>query len=494
MPTDPSAEFSVSVYTDDQASDPGETGGELTVEAPAELKRVRLSVTLITSAHFAVRGTPSRQFDINRDAARSRPVTFTLAVTANPPTTPAVVTALFSYGGRVCGTVSRQWAWGSAPAVPEGVRPVTSPPPAPLTVFTAAPTADLSVFVTASGDGLHYVSTVQTDLVPEYAHPSPQPWALPELAAAFVSSKLNAVVSSQSSPAQRLEALKSSGYEFWDAAPPNFKDAFWKIIDSGRTLRSIYIASAEPTIPWELMTPFRAGARQPAELPPLGVGYAIGRWCRNTADLTAAPPTLPVRDAFVIVPRYRTLDQLDAQAEVEVIRTRLRGRRLRQASGATFDRYFQRNQASLLHFVCHGDSGVDNDDVLYLDDDEALSSASLRANDGLKAMCRARAPLVFINACSTGQRVPGLVGGAGFPLAFGDIGARAIIAPLWPVDSATASEIAVELYETALKPNSPPVAEILRTMRSRAYAAENADTYAAYAFFGDPTARLELVA
>jgi CHAT domain-containing protein len=122
-----------------------------------------------------------------------------------------------------------------------------------------------------------------------------------------------------------------------------------------------------------------------------------------------------------------------------------------------------------------------------------LRSASLRANNGLKAMCRARAPFVFINACSTGQRVPSLVGGAGFPLAFGDIGARAILAPLWPVESDTASKIAVELYQTALQPGSPPVAEILRKMRNRAYAEQDADSYAAYAFFGDPTARLELV-
>jgi hypothetical protein len=493
IPTAPETEFGVSVYTDDQPFDHDEAGADVTVEAPQEVKRVRLTVTLITSEHFVVRGTPSRSFDIARDKVRSRPVTFTLQVAKRPPSTPAVITALFSYGGRVCGTVARQWAWDPAQPIRQSLLPETPPAPATLTVFTGAPTADLSVFVTASGDGLHYTSIVRTNLVPEYARPSPGPWNLPELAATLVTSKLNDVIDSKTSPDQRLAALESSGYEFWDAAPENFKDAFWKIIDSGRPLKSIYIASAEPSIPWELMTPFRPGQRPPLEVPPLGVSYAIGRWCRNTANLTAAPPSLPIRDAFVVVPRYRTFDALDARAEVNVIRGRMRGRRLRSASGQTFDRYFLRHQASLLHFVCHGASGVNHDDVLYLDEDEMLSSASLRRNKGLKAMCRARAPLIFINACSTGQRVPGLIGGAGFPLAFGDIGARAIIAPLWPVDSATASKIAVELYERALQSNSPPVAEILRTMRSRAYAEQNADSYAAYAFFGDPTARLELV-
>jgi hypothetical protein len=494
IPTTPEARFNVSVYTDDQPFDEDESGGEVIVDAPSEVKRVRLTVTLITSEHFVVRGTLSRNFYIVRDLARSRPVIFTLEVAKEPPSTPAVITALFSYGGRVCGTVARTWIWDRTRLVRPGVRRTTTPTaPETLTIFTGAPKADLSVFVTANGDGLHYTSVVQTNLVPEFRQPSTGPWGLPQFAATMITSKLNALIDSKSTPAQRLEALETSGYEFWDAAPANFQDAFWKIIDSGRPLKSIYIASAEPSMPWELMTPFRNGQKQPLELPPLGVSYAIGRWCRNTADLTAAPPSLPVRDAFVVAPRYQTLDALDARAEVGLIRGRMRGRRLRNASGRTFDSYFLRHQASLLHFICHGASDVNNDDVMYLDDDEMLSSASLRSSKGLKAMCRARAPLVFINACSTGQRVPGLVGGAGFPLAFGDIGARAIIAPLWPVDSVIASKIAVELYDRALRPGSPPVAEILRTMRSRAYAGQDADSYAAYAFFGDPTARLELV-
>jgi hypothetical protein len=101
--------------------------------------------------------------------------------------------------------------------------------------------------------------------------------------------------------------------------------------------------------------------------------------------------------------------------------------------------------------------------------------------------------MVFTNACSTGAQVPALAGGAGFPLAFGDIGARAIVAPLWPVASDLASRVAVELYERALRPGSPPVAEILRDLRSRAYDGPDSDSFAAYAFFGDPTARMELV-
>ena len=88
----------------------------------------------------------------------------------------------------------------------------------------------------------------------------------------------------------------------------------------------------------------------------------------------------------------------------------------------------------------------------------------------------------------------GLAGGAGFPRSFGTIGAHGIIAPLWPVDDGLARKVAVELYTEALKPEAKSIAEILRRIRRRGYEKEDADTFAAYCFFGDPCARLELIA
>ena len=42
-----------------------------------------------------------------------------------------------------------------------------------------------------------------------------------------------------------------------------------------------------------------------------------------------------------------------------------------------------------------------------------------------------------------------------------------------------------------MKPDAKPIAEILRGIRSRGYQEKDADTFAAYCFFGDPQARLE---
>jgi hypothetical protein len=85
------------------------------------------------------------------------------------------------------------------------------------------------------------------------------------------------------------------------------------------------------------------------------------------------------------------------------------------------------------------------------------------------------------------------IGSAGFPAAFSNIGARAILAPLWPVKDTLAHEFAMEVYEKALAPGAPPTAEIVRSVRQHAYENGGADTYAAYAFHGDPLATLQLV-
>ncbi len=72
-------------------------------------------------------------------------------------------------------------------------------------------------------------------------------------------------------------------------------------------------------------------------------------------------------------------------------------------------------------------------------------------------------------------------------------GARAVLALLRLVDDRQAHGIAMRLYRAALEPDAPPIAEILRRIRERAYKEDDADTYAAYVFYGDPLARLSLV-
>src|SRR5262249_55129061 len=105
-----------------------------------------------------------------------------------------------------------------------------------------------------------------------------------------------------------------------------------------------------------------------------------------------------------------------------------------------------------------------------------------------------RRPLIFLNSCEVGGLVPSLGGVAGFPKAFAELGARAIIAPLWPVRDVIASDVAVEIYRRALAEPQTAVAATARDIRAHAWAADGfEDSFAAYFYYGDPASPLERV-
>jgi hypothetical protein len=302
---------------------------------------------------------------------------------------------------------------------------------------------------------------------------------------------LNALTAAKKTPAQRLRALRKVGNEAWRAAPPLVGQVLWDMIDAGTPPTTINISSVEPILPWELMIPKRDHG-DPYKLAPLGVEYAIGRWTRG--DAQGPPPQLPIKNSFLIAPTYgKRHRELDHEEELKLIKGRLRGSHIEPATVDALDERFETEHASLLHFVCHGEAGVEDDDAIALDNEEPLLAGEVETLDGFETLCRAEHPMVFLNACSAAQLIPSLGGGSGFARSFAEIGAHAIVAPLWPVDSDLARDVALELYNKALEPGALPLASILRDIRKRGYEKKDVDTYAAYCFFGDPLARLVLV-
>ncbi|WP_396917608.1 CHAT domain-containing protein [Mycolicibacterium sp.] len=493
LPKAADSRITVTVYLDEAPMAEQEDGRDVVITAPESVTEIALTVELVTSPHFRHRGGQRREVTLKRSEKRTAEATFELEVTADAPRRPAGMLAQFSYNGRPSGFVSRAWDWtvaaSEAPEIPGHAAAASS---LPIHVESVAP--DVTVKVTAPvADGQHYVCSVESPLLPAYQAGVSAEFGLPETAAEFVAKKLDGLIDESRSATERRRNLKEAGYRFWKAAPPTFQKLIWDLIDANVTVKNLYIATAEPTLPWELMIPHRVVAGFAEERAPLGVEFAIGRWTRS--DSASPPQRLPVSRTFVVAPRYEGERKLaSADDEVTYMTQNLRGIKIEDASIDGLDRYFQDNSASLLHFVCHGASDQDNfDAVLLLDNEQELRSDTILALDGFKALCRRRAPMVFLNACQTGMSIPALVGGAGFPVAFSDIGARAILAPLWPVDDTLAHQFAVEVYQTALTSPGTPIAEIVRRVRQRAYDDEDADTYAAYAFFGDPSAVLELV-
>jgi hypothetical protein len=358
-----------------------------------------------------------------------------------------------------------------------------------MRVHLDAEPPDLTVYITAPvNDGQHFSCAVETRLIPGYESPVSEQWGLPMQAAEFVRTKLEKFSDPKLSQVVRKRELVAAGHQFYDAAPAVFKRVLWEMIDAGKPPKTIYIASEEPSLPWELMIPSRQAAGRLEERQPLGVEFAMGRWVRSTP--ISPEQQFEVSSSFVIAPSYTGRRALDSSGEIDFLTANLRGRHVTPASVDSLDTEFSDADASILHFVCHGQATSD-DDSIYLDDDEELRSSILRALEGFKGLCAKTRPLVFLNSCDTGRLVPSLIGGAGFPRGFGDIGARAVIAPLWPVDDKLAHDIAIEVYQRALANPTLGLAEIVRDIRAKAYGSQPfEDTYAAYCYYGDPVATL----
>ena len=142
---------------------------------------------------------------------------------------------------------------------------------------------------------------------------------------------------------------------------------------------------------------------------------------------------------------------------------------------------------TLLHFVCHGKAGFPQ--AISLEQDrEQLSSWDVRALQGfLDSFPKART-FVFLNACEVGRTMPALVGVGGFGNSFVEIGSSAVVAPLWSVDDDIAHKVATEFYRAVVNSPTIPFAEVLRRIRANGYSGEADDSWAAYCFYGDPSA------
>ena len=488
----PVQQFRIEVWVDTAKLAETEEGEEVVIEAP-QRPSITVGVLATASAHFALVDTPFKPLLIERDAKSSEHVP--LRTSGNPsgraperPESPSCSST----------TVERRVASGApGSGIRSRIRPLRSARPSRLRrrfLSTSTPNEPhLSVYVTApTRDGSHFMCAVATPLLPGLQEPGPaEEWVLPdaERVADFVSGRLQAMLA-KDTPAARRRELLSTGHKFWEVAPKPFKEILGRLIAAGAAVEHIYIASEEPTMPWELIVPsFPDETGLPADRDPLGVEFAIGRWTRG--DSSSPPQRVQVSDSVVIAPTYAH-KPLDATQELDFLSEHLAGSKVEDATIDSLDAYFRTHSASVVHFVCHGAADVEDDDAIYLDDNEELSAGVARTLDGFKALCRARRPLIFINSCEVGRLVPSLGGVAGFPKTFAELGARAIIAPIWPVRDVIASEVAVDLYRRALDEPDRTLAEIVRDIRARAFEADPfEDSYAAYCFYGDPMSPLE---
>lgn len=498
-PLAPGTQFTASVYLDTQEARPGESSEPVVLDLPEDLEQIIIDVMLAGTEHLEVKGESIKQLSMHREDERSPDVTFDVAVRDGAPaTTPAALTAYLTYQHRPCGRVHRGVEIQGVAAAPEPTPDEVAPEPVAaneLAIDARARPADLTVEIvrTPDNDGRHFLVTLNTTLIEDFATTEPEPWNFPQNTDAFVAAMMNQFTLRDASPQDRQDSLKGAGIQLWEAAPTSFQDLFWRLIDERQPLRTIYIASEEPHVPWELMRPRRelpSGARDQRDA--LGVEFVIGRWVHPGHRSPKQQDRID--DSYVLAPtRYRRFRPLQkAPEEAEWVSERFRGTVVEPAIRVRLDEMLRERPVGLLHFIAHGKADPNEPQTLLLDDDAVFNALQVRAMEGLESACRTKAPLVFLNACEVGRVTPALVGAGGFASEFVRAGARCVVAPIWSVKDSLAHEVAVMFYEAALEAPTREFADILREIRAKSYEAGGGeDTYAAYCFYGDPLTSLE---
>jgi CHAT domain len=296
---------------------------------------------------------------------------------------------------------------------------------------------------------------------------------------------------------QFLLRLKANGEVMAnELLPDKVREALWRHRDA---IRAIQVISEDPFIPWELLyvTDPKAG--------PEGKGFlsewGLVRWLHNTRWPGRRLPLSKDRVRYVI-PVYVDPDLAlkGATEEREMLVDQFENAKPVQADSIEVARFLQHDaqDCDILHFACHGEiaqravmradllmTGTQLDGRFHRDSLEArvVKTHARFAADG-------PGPIVFINACQTGQGGTGLAGLAGFVDAFlrpsSENGAGALIGALWSVDDKLAFTFAQSFYG-ALKEGKTLVAAAQAARE--ASQGQNDLTWLAYTVYGDPFAR-----
>jgi len=473
------SEFNIEVYCDTLAV-LGEVSEDLSLSGPPDQDEFKVSVFVSPCQGLEIKGEANKTLIIRRSEGKSESAGFRIAVTEDSKGEEVDINAYFFYAGKPCGRVTRIMS------TIQGIEPTQ--PDNRFSAATKAPVADLTITVTKKSGTLGYVVKLTSPHEDENTIGKPEFWDLREDSQSYIKTMFSTFISKD--PKNRVRELWGAGEILFKRTPQSFQDAYGRL-SKARKIRTILVVSDEPYIPWELMVPpstfeeTRKGIRKD----PLGVAHAIGRWF--TGDNISPEVRKDVRRAVVVAPDYTgTSQKVLAQSAPELADLKKRFSDVPAISPNTVDaiaRTLESSFPDLFHFVGHGNSSSDSQ-CLYLEANETLTPTGVLGELAFKTSFANGKPVVFLNACELGQQILALGGPGGFVPTFISLYACCVVAPLWSVRDVIAHEVATALYDSALRDGgqaSVAVAEVLRTIRKKAYAAGE-DSYAAYCFFGDP--------
>lgn len=259
-----------------------------------------------------------------------------------------------------------------------------------------------------------------------------------------------------------------------------FKRFYWTTLDALPDEATVQIISDEPYIPWEILRPYSekpdgslvSDARYFCER------FAFSRWFTKGMQPVNQLPLLKV----VVVAPPTNLQWVEEEVEaikeipglqVDVLRTMPK-----------LEHFLTKGEADVVHFACHGafQENYPGRSVLQIGN-RYLQPDDLVAEDCYFGRVH---PLVFLNACESGQQGIGLTGLDGWAKAFLDAGVGFFIGSVWKTTDVLAYHFAHTFYTHLLKGDS--VSEAMRHARKATVRSGDA-TYLSYTLYAHPRAR-----
>lgn len=284
---------------------------------------------------------------------------------------------------------------------------------------------------------------------------------------------------------RKLDVIGRNLYD--ELLPEQFKQIYRSRLRTEYAGKSILIASENAFIPWEIVKP---GEEKPTDGEPYSDEHFCERFC-----LSRWLPGIPIPGQIEVsrIAIVRPPNNLQAAREEVAFLSALSQPGIEVAESldtisSVLDS-FSEGAADLYHFVCHGnfDRTDPKESKLRLMDGY-LSPADI-VDEPRLGLQRAR-PIIFLNACHSGEAGYGLIRLDGWAHRFVRAGARAFIGTLWEVHDELATRFAIEFYIRLLGKGDHKKMTLGQAFRDARLVVKAQDpanpTWLAYVLYGNP--------
>lgn len=303
-------------------------------------------------------------------------------------------------------------------------------------------------------------------------------------------------------PLERVTSasIHGIGEQIYESTAKVFKDTYGALCEmeaSGQIEEfcSIQFVTDEPFVPWEIMRPVgkHGSADLSGEL--LAIKHGVGRWIAKSSCYL--PQEFRIASMAAFVSDYADVPSVNpklpwAKREGAFLQADF-GAKLEPLKKDPILDFLENGRAQSLHFACHGKMYPTSplQSLLILEDDTSYFTPLIIARQEVRDGVGQQHPIVFLNACQLGGAGTSLSLVSGFPAAFLDAGAGAVISPLWTVNDEHAASVTEEFYKEAFRNPDKTLGETLQAIRKR-WREEKHLTYLAYVLYGDPRAKVRL--